>query len=406
MGLSLPFLEISRRRFLKAMGAVTGAVALAGARPGVARAMTPPAGVRRIGLLLPHSPRVSGRSLESGMRLALRLAGAESRLELVVVPTDGGAADQVTKAADLLEKDRVDLLVLAAGPQFGDRVAPVLARYGAGLLALDSGANALRTDERTAGVFHHTLGYWQSAWALGRWTGSEVGRRAVIVSSLQESGYDAIDAFQIGFETAGGSVVATQVTHVPPGPVTWADLMSAIRAADPDVVFAQYGGALATEFVKEFAASGLAARIPLVGTPWLVDEAQLPLMGEAALGIRSVHSWAPGLPVAENAAFVTAYRELTGQEPDSLALLGYETAHLLLLPEGETRLASPRGRLRMGATFRTTEAPLYLREVRRSPAGLINAVLTPLSSPTDDDPALDPLRTATRTGWLHAHLLS
>lgn len=397
---------MTRRGFLRNLTAVTGAVALAGARPGVAAALTLPTArrIRRVGLLLTEAPGAPGQRIEAGMRLALDQAGVEARFDLVTAETDGGATEMIAGATSLLEGHKADLLIAMAGPQLIDTLAPLLESTGAELLALETGANAVRSLEQHPSVTYHTLGYWQAAWALGGWAARTLGKQAFIAGSFLESGYDAIDAYQIGFEAAGGTVVESQITHVPGRPFTWANLMSAIRKAAPDVVFAQYGGQLAVDFVKAFSASGLGADVSLLGSPWLVDESLLPLMGATALGIRSVHSWAPELPVAENAAFAAAYRQRTGQEPNGFAVLGYDTARLLLGQQRGDRIASPRGWVRIDAGGQSVAVPLYLREVRMRAGGPANAVIEPLGIPAADDPRLAPLRTATRTGWLPAHL--
>src|SRR5262249_13454837 len=147
--------------------------------------------------------------------------------------------------------------------------------------------------------------------------------------------------------------------------------IAAVRRAEPDFVFAAYGGQPAVDFVRAYADSGLARRIPLAGSGFLADETLLPSMGAAAVGIRSCLSLSPHLPVAENRAFTAAFRRATGGDPAVFAVLGYETARLIAgavatAPAGGDRLdglgralevamlETPRGRVAMDATTHLT----------------------------------------------------
>ncbi|HYG57712.1 MAG TPA: ABC transporter substrate-binding protein, partial [Symbiobacteriaceae bacterium] len=296
----------------------------------------------------------------------------------------------------LIAQNQPDLLVGAAGPQGLDLLRPLLAQTGTVFIAVDSGANAVRKSEYSPWVFYQTLGYWHAGWAAGQWAARHLGGRAFAASSFFESGYDALASFQVSFEAAGGTVLQTSVTHVPPDPFDWQTLFAAIRGARPDFVYALYGGDLAVAFVQAYAASGLAETIPLMGAPSLVDEALLPQQGAAALGLRSCHTFL---------------------EPDGFATLGCETAHMIvgaLAGAGdaggiaaalrEVRITGPRGRLRMQPTTQSVSMPVYLREVRQGASGVRNEVIAALGMVAEDDPRLAPLTEGLRTGWLHAHL--
>src|SRR5262249_55244148 len=150
------------------------------------------------------------------------------------------------------------------------------------LLVSDAGADAVEPVRGGGSVFFDSLGYWQASWAMGDWAARNLGRRAVVAASLYESGYDSLYAFQPGLEEAGGEGVETCVTHVPPATHDTGRAIAAIRRAVPDFVFAAYSGQPAVDFVRAYADSGLARRVPLAGSSFLVDETLLPAMGAAA----------------------------------------------------------------------------------------------------------------------------
>ena len=238
-----------------------------------------------------------------------------------------------------------------------------------------------------------------------------------MASSFYDSGYDSLYAFQLGFESAGGAVQSTKVTHIPAGAGDLHALMASIQRARPDLVFGAYSGPQASDFVRAYASAGLSARIPLLGSGFLVDESLLPEQGDAALGITTALPWARTLDLPANQAFMSAFQSFSGRPADPFAILGYDTAGLIAQcacntngPE-ELRQAlanasfeSPRGAVRMDAALLEAEAPLYLREVRASHAGLENAVIGRLPAVPMENPQIAALRASLLTGWSNAYM--
>jgi ABC-type branched-subunit amino acid transport system substrate-binding protein len=284
------------------------------------------------------------------------------------------------------------------------------------LVVSDAGADAIEPARGGGSVFYDSLGYWQASWAMGRWAARNLGRRAVVAASFYESGYDSLYAFQRGLEEAGGEVVETCVTHIPPARHDIGRALAAIREARPDFAYAVYSGQPAVDFVRAYAASGLARRVPLAGSGFLTDETLLPAMGGAALGIRSCLSWGPDLPTPENRDFTAAFQRATGRQPDAFAVLGHETARLIgtALAAGAgdrgglgsalatATFQAPRGRIAMSPTTHVTLVPLYLRETRRRHDLVGNEVVAELAPPSEAR-SIAILRAWPKTGWLNAY---
>lgn len=406
----------TRRGFLKTVGALTGAIMLpvAGARVAKAGPKSGRGVSARMGLLLPDAalhPTLP-QSFTAGLQLLAEQT--EAVIDLIPETIDASPSSVVAKAQRLLDQDAPDLVVAVANPSVVTHMAPIFEASSTPLIVIDGGANVSRTSEFSPGVFHHSLGYWRANWAMGEWAVKHMGPKVFVVSSLYESGYDSLHAFRLGVESAGGSVVGTKVTHIGPQPVDWGSVYRAIQQERPDFVYALYSGAEAVEFLQSYALAG--SPFPVAGSPSLVDEATLAKLGRAALGIRSCLPWAPELPTLENQAFAMAYQQVVGKPPDPFALLGYETAQLVveaLQAQGgvrqaleSARVVGPRGQLRMHAATRSVTSPLYLREVRRGDTGLVNAVVGVLNPPDELAPGLQELRTCVRSGWTNPYLLA
>lgn len=367
----------TRRRLLQAATLVTGSVLL----PGVASATVPAPREGQIGLLLPES--AAGDSFLAGLRIAL--PGQPMALRVPM-----GRLEVAEGAKRLLAAGKTHLIGLM-GPNLANAAAPVLEESGATLLAVDTGANLIRTDEESPQIFTHSLGLWRGAVALGAWSVQQYGPRGLALSGITESGYDMLHCFEIGVTEGGGSALPAIVTHLGPTSVDWAAIFQQVREAKPDFVYALYSGTQAVEFLGAWRASGL--RIPLVASPFLVDEATLPHHQGRAEGLPSASTWAPHLEHEVNQRFVAAF----GAEPEPFTLLGYEAG--LLMAANLQAVEGPRGWIRPGA-LGATRSPLYLRQV----AAGANVIKGALPAPAENDPRVEELRQAVRTGWINPYL--
>lgn len=414
----------SRREFLKTVGLATGAWALSGplrapSGPlGGASALPPMAHPQTIGVLLPELAlhHTSSADLLAGLRLYLRMAGGAPVRVVSRAQSQPGAATSACR--DLLDAEGADIVLGAVGAPIAAQLAPICEERGRVFLQVDAGANVVRRDEASAPVLASTLGYWQANRALGAWAAQGLGRRAFLAPSLHESGFDAFYAFRCGFEGAGGEVVGLHVTNIPGAARDLPRMIAAVRSARPDVVYASQSGSQAVDLLRAWGASGLA--IPLVGSAFLTDEALLPQVGSAALGIRTCLGWAPTVATEENRAFVAAFHDATGHAPTPFAVLGYDTAHLIATASGAVRrhlsasealrpalaaaaVSGPRGVTSLDGGSETSGSPLYLREVQARGGALVNQALDVLR-PAAADARIAALRLEQRSGWTQPHL--
>ena len=424
--------NLRRRDFLRSFGAAVGGLAITRLpipRGAVSAAATDPPKLSHmptIGLLLPRSginPRFAG-SMTAGFKLCLDRAGSggcydPGKLKIEEVGTRPSEA--VMMAKSLILDRKVDILVGVMNPVVATDLHDILESSRTFLILADAGANIVRETEKSPYVFHHTLGYWQSNLALGEWSVRNLGKKVFVASSFYESGYDALYAFRLGVERAGGRVLQTYISHVPPDRMDMLRLMGAIRDARPELVFASYSGEEAVDFARAFSGSASVGQIPLVGSSFMADEDLLGNFGAATLGMRSCFSWAPGLRISENESFESGFQKITGRAADSFAVLGYDTGRLIVEALNATggdlanpprvreafrgaKFRGPRGVIRMNPESHSTTMPLYLREVRLNGASVANRVVDELKPASENDRAVAALRDEVRTGWLNAYL--
>jgi branched-chain amino acid transport system substrate-binding protein len=430
----------SRRRFLRTVGLAAGGLLAApllaprgaSAAPaqvasGAGAKSSPATAFRmKVGVLLPQStlyPRL-GPNFLAGMKTCLSVLGhdrAPQEISLVPEDIELGASLAPQKGAAMLRNGRHNLLVGVLTPSVAASFKPLLASNKGLLLACNLGENVPRHDHHSQDVFYHTLGYWQANYALGSWAARNLGPRVACVTSFYDSGYDALHAFRLGVESAGGEVVSTHISHMSGASEDLAPLMAAIDDAKPDAVYGGYYGQHAVDFVKAYANSRMSGRVPLVGSAFLTDESILAAQGNAALDIHTCFSWSPTLVNQENNAFVSAYRQNTGQSPDAFALLGFEAARLVVEAAkaaggdvantsklraalAAARFDSPRGSVGMGTQGESTGGTLHLRKVKWEGRAPQNTLASELNATPESDAKIDALRASVKTGWLNAYL--
>lgn len=424
---------LSRRTFLVAGGLAATSLAYVtlnrSPAPAATAALTlshPAAEPLKIGVLLPASGNYPGlsQSLLTGMQLYFDLVEPQpGGRPIQLIPQDNHLGFSLLETQKFLEEDGLKLVTGIVNPRQIPLLHGLFEQHEAFFVATHAGENLWRPEANSANVFHVTLQYWQANWALGYWAATNLGRKALLVSSFYESGFDARYAFQLGFEAGGGEISRVVLTHLPGDPAEFdiTSLAQAVDAASPDLIYAAYSGPEAVEFTQAYAASGLAARVPLVGSSFLTEESLLEAQGAAALGIKTAGAWASNLEARETRAFVTVYQAQTGQPPGPFALLGFEAARVmagaLRASGGEIEnnaafrkalasaaFASPRGPAGMDIATSSLTGALYLRQVQAGPDGKpVNQVLGKLDFINANHPQFDDLMNSTRSGWTNPY---
>jgi branched-chain amino acid transport system substrate-binding protein len=252
-------------------------------------------------------------------------------------------------------------------------------------LNAEVGANLVFPSEKQENVFHHTLHYWQANWAAGTWAAQTLGKRAVVLATFYEAGFDALAAFQLAFEQAGGEVLRTVISHSLTEAWLPQETLSRLAALKPDFVYLMGMGEQVAELQAAFQSSPMVGRVPFLMSGFAHTE-----------GTRSA-----GL-----ADFARSYHLETGEQSEAMALLGYGTG--LLIQAARQTMAqtgvsltqalstatfdSPRGRVSMDAEIHATTASAFVNGEGK--------LLADLSAVDATIARLHPGWSEIRTGWI------
>ncbi|BAS28006.1 ABC transporter substrate-binding protein [Limnochorda pilosa] len=350
----------------------------------------------RIGVLLPYSGVYTslGENITAGLELFLEETGytaAGRRLELVKQDTQGDPRQGLPKVRQLVERDRVDLLVGVVHSGVAAAIRDYVHARRIPLVIANAGDPSLTRDpaRRSPYIFRVSFANGQYEYLLGRYAYEVLGYRTVVVTAPDYSaGHDKAGAFKQYFEQAGGRVV--QEVYPPLGTNDFGPYLAGLQQAD--AVWAFFAGTDAVRFVQQYQEFGLKERMPLIGAGDMVDEAYLDEIGEAALGtVTSLH-YSPLVETPENRSFVEQYRGRYGETANQFAYQGYLAARVIAeaiegvggrVEETDAFLEAlravtftgPAGPFRFDPTSQNVVFNVYIRRVDRLPDGSLGNVV-------------------------------
>ena len=370
---------MNRRRFIT----TTAAAGLgAGLFPGAPRAADP----IKIGVLLPFSKAfaVLGENTFAGFMLGAKEAGPTIAGRPYTIVKEDDTADPsvgLSKVRKLIDKDEVDVIMgtVHSGVAAAIRNPIVDAKK---LWLNPIATNDLLAEQGCSRYhFRFSNSAWQSAAPLGPWAKAKLGDRAYICVFNFAFGQQSAAHFKKAFTEAGGTVVGE--SFPPFNNTNYAPYFPAIKDAKPQFVFANFAGADAVAFIKQYADFGLKGPIKVIGPSNLVSEDVLSAQGDAALGVYSNSYYTPSYDIPKNRAFVKACKD-AGKEADHFLCAGYDAAQALFGALRETkgdvankerliqiitdmRIDSPRGPLRFDPKNHNPISDIHLRTVQAGP---------------------------------------
>ena len=245
-----------------------------------------------------------GIQMEQGMNLFLKLRGnklAGRDVKLIVADTAGSPATTRTKTQELVERDKVHVLIgplaafeaLAIADYTNQQKMPTL-----GVAAADD------TTQRNASPWYAraTASAGQCAHAIAHYAATELKyKRMAIIGDDFAYGHEQNAAFLRVFEDNGGKVV--QKLWPPLNAPDYGTYVSQIKS-NVDAVFMSFAGSNGFRFTKAFFEYGLGGKIPLIGGMTAMDEAILQQTGDDAVGIISANWYSAQYDNAANKDFV------------------------------------------------------------------------------------------------------
>jgi branched-chain amino acid transport system substrate-binding protein len=301
--------RIDRRKFLAGTVAAAGAVSMP---LRVSFAQTKPV---RVGLMTVKTGGLAagGVHLEQGITAFLKeknftLAGR--KIELIVADTGGNPAGAKTKAIELVERDKVDLIMgplaafewLAIEDYLGKHKMPTMGFGGAeDLTQRHRNFYQVRTSDSSAQCLYPIADYARKEMKL---------KAALTAGDDFAFGYEQVGGFQRVFEDEGGRLVKKLWS-----PFNTPDYTPYLAQIDPgkvDVVVTVHAGANPIKFIKQYRAEGL--KLPLLGASTTADDSIMQNFSDAAIGLINSNPYTLDLDSDANHRFIAAMKKYYGAD--------------------------------------------------------------------------------------------
>jgi branched-chain amino acid transport system substrate-binding protein len=293
-----PSRRISRRALLA--GSAAGAAAALTRFPAPAIAQAEPF---RLGLLTVKTGPLAqgGIQMEQGVLTYLKETNytiGGRKVDFISADTGGNPAGTKTKAQELIERDKVDVILgplaafelLAISDYIKEQKMPTLSLAAAdNLTQRQPNPFLLRASACSSQAMH----------PMGHYAATELKlKRVVTVSEDFAFGYEQMGGFQAAFAQDGGCVV----NKLWPPLVTPDYTPYVAQISDCDGVCQGFAGSNPLRFMKAYASAGL--KYPVVTGETGGDDALLKSFGEEAIGLVSCCPYTLDLESAANQRFV------------------------------------------------------------------------------------------------------
>ena len=285
--------SLTRRGFLVATGVAAFPFA-----PAIAQ--SEPA---RIGLLTVKTGPLAqgGNQMEQGITLFLKdrsntLAGR--KVELVVADTGGNPAGAKTKAQELVERDKVDVIVgpLAAFELLA--ITDYIAEAKVPMLSL-AAADDMTQRKPNPWFIRASATSSQCCHPLADYAAKELKlKAAATITEDFAFGYEQCGGFQRAFEDNGGKIV--QKLWPPLVTADYTPYLAQIK--DVDCVWTGFAGSNPLKFTKQYADVGL--KYPVLGGWTAFDDALLKSFGDEAVGAISASWYSTEIDTPSNKTFI------------------------------------------------------------------------------------------------------
>ena len=297
---------MNRRKFLAGTAAAAGTASL----PMPANAQNAP---MKIGLLTVKTGPLAagGIHFEEGITAFLKdknftLSGR--KIELIVADTGGNPAGAKTKAQEVVERDKVDIVLgpfaafelLATVDYLAQAKMPTLAFAGAEDVTQRKGNPYLtRTSYTSAQCLYPLADYVIREMKL---------KRAVTMGDDFAFGYEQIGGFQRVLEEQGGQVVKKLWS-----PLNTADYAPYVaQIPECDVLCEVLAGSNPLKFTKQ--ARGLGVKQPLVGGATVADDTIIGAHDESAAGLINTNPYSLDRDSEANKRFIAAMKTHYGND--------------------------------------------------------------------------------------------
>jgi branched-chain amino acid transport system substrate-binding protein len=347
----------------------------------------------KIGLIMPYSGQFADTAtqMDNAIKLYIKQNGetvAGKKIEIIRKDT-GGIAPDVAKrlALELVTRDKVDIIggliltpnALAVGDVSAEAKKFAVIMNAATSIITTKSPYMARTSVTTP-MLNQTLGTW-AVKTRG------VNKIYTMVSDYGP-GHDGEGAFHLGVKEAGGEIVGS--VRFPVANPDFSAFVQRAKDSNPDAIYIWIpGGAQPAAVGKALSERGIDPQKTLIlGQDVLADESALKSMGDVGIGIVTAAHYDYNHDSAKNKAFVKAFNDAYGRNPDIFSIGGWDGMHLIYetlkktggKADGDSLIGaakgmsweSPRGPVMIDPETRDIVLTVYINRAEKVGGKLVN----------------------------------
>jgi len=342
----------------------------------------------RVGVVLPYSGVGAefGQQVDRGIQTFMKLnptAFGPYKVELVKRDSKNpSGAEAKTAVQELITQEKVDILTGFIYSPDAIASAPLATEAKKPMVIMNAGTAWITN--LSPMISRVSFSMWHAGHAMGEAAAKNLkAKTAVVGYSDFPPGKDSLDAFKRGFEAAGGQVIDAIPMGGPGQVPDFTPFFQRAKDKKPDVFFVFVpSGDHAVAVMKTYNALGMKqAGIKLVGPGDLTPDHKLQQMGDAAVGLITIHHYNADLNNPVNKKFVDTWKKDYGANstPDFMGVQGYDgmaaIAHIVTTLKGKIdpdgainalrgwKYNSPRGPIMIDPNTRDIVMNEYLSEV-------------------------------------------
>jgi branched-chain amino acid transport system substrate-binding protein len=305
---------------------------------------------------------ILGEQIDRGVQLYQKLhpqVPGGHKIELIK-RDDTGPQPAIAKrlAEELITRDKVAMITGIVFTPNAFAIMDVCKQSKVPVLLMNAGTAGVTNACPYASRISFTT--WQAGYPLGEYAAKNLGKTVAIAYANYAPGKDYAAAFGESFEKAGGKIVADVPMPFPNIP-DFTPFLQRVKDIKPDLLFVFVpAGKWSTGIMKSYNELDMRrAGITLVGPGDIVQDSELPNMGDVPLGVITVHHYSAAATRPENVAFVKAWKESYGADSFLAALKGW-------------KYMSPRGPVEIDPETRDIIQNEYVRKVEKIGGKLAN----------------------------------
>ena len=286
----------------------------------------------KIGILLPRSDMFPKLAIDflNGIKLPFKNSVHQECVPNYLIESVGNATDLslLQRVEKMLLQEEVDVIVTFCSFFMLDGLVTIANSYQKPIIHVTLGARVLKPQHSSPYVVHASLNLCQTSYLSGHYAATHFGKRAALLSSFYDGGYQLTESFFKGFTEQGGEIIYNYVSPMDYKLETFDGMIDGLKEANPDVVFSIFSYKEGNKVLTKLAQSEL-DHIPNVAIPLMTDESN-EIEETLPRNFYSIASWSFDDDSELMNEFFSNYQKAYSEVPNIISLLGDEVGSILI----------------------------------------------------------------------------